>query len=144
MLLNERNKAWRAHFLFTLNKDANIHSQIIAQSMQSSRMNSNAAAIVGSTATVKATVFFCALKSRSFPCRLIWNRLHIVMRIQQHGWRILINNMRANNFPRSWCSIWICRLHHASIYTHSAHFFSHELSRRLHMVGRNAFSRYCA
>ena len=104
-------------------------------------MNGNSAAIVRAAATIQAPIYLGSFKRIRVPLACIWNRLNIVMSVEQNSWSIWIYNSRSNNLECAWSAIWILRLLNASINAHFAQYSSNVFSRSAHMIPSNAFSR---
>ena len=104
-------------------------------------MDGDAAAIVGRAAPVQAGVDYSADERVGVPCAGVGYRLHIVMRVQKHGWRILIDNLRTNDFPSARGTIRIVGLHHLGVYANLAELFGHKFGGSFHMIRGDAFCR---
>ena len=139
MLLDEGNEAWRSHFLFAFDEDLDIDLQIVAERLQCAGMNGDSAAIIGRAASVQAGVDYRADEWVGVPYAGIGHRLHVVMRVQQHGWSVDIDDFRTDDLPSARRAIGIVRLHHMRIDTYLVQLFGHELRGLFHMIRGNAF-----
>jgi hypothetical protein len=102
-------------------------------------MNGDSAAIIGRAASVQACVDYRADEWVGVPYAGIGHRLHVVMRVQQHGWSVDIDDFRTDDLPSARRAIGIVRLHHMRIDTYLVQLFGHELRGLFHMIRGNAF-----
>ena len=101
-------------------------------------MDGDSATIIRGSATIQTRVDFSADERVGVPHVRIRNRLHIVMRIQQHRRRVLADILGTDDLPSARRAVGIVRLHYLRIDTNLAQQISHELRGTLHMVRGDA------
>ena len=101
-------------------------------------MDGDSATIIRGSATIQTRVDFSADERVGVPHARIRNRLHIVMRIQQHRRRVLADILGTDDLPSARRAVGIVRLHYLRIDTNLAQQISHELRGTLHMVRGDA------
>ena len=102
-------------------------------------MDGDSATIIRGSATIQTRVDFSADERVGVPHVRIRNRLHIVMRIQQHRRRVLADILGTDDLPSARRAVGIVRLHHLRIDADLAQQVRHELRGTLHMIGGDAF-----
>ena len=136
--LDEGNEAWRAHLLFAFDEHFDIDVEVVAQSLQRTGVDGDAAAVIGGATAVKTAVDFGGHERVGVPLGRVRNRLHVVMGVEQHGGGVRRNDMRADDLPCARSAVGIGSLDHLGIHTHEAQFVCHEFSGALHMFGGDA------
>ena len=122
MSLDEGNEAWRAHLLFAFDEHFDIDVEVVAQGLQCTGVDGDAAAVIGGATAVEAAVDFGGHERVGVPLGRVRNRLHVVMGIEQHGGGVRRNDMRADDLPCARSAVGIGSLNHLGIHTHEAQF----------------------
>ena len=136
---DEGDEAARAHFLFSFEEHFDIDVQVIAERMERARVDGDAAAVVAGAAPVKAVAHLGGGEGVvDTPVRRIRRGLHIVVRVQEHGGRFRVDDMRADDLPRARGAVRVGGLFDMRIDTDLAHFAGDEFSRTLHMLAGDA------
>ena len=140
MILDERDEARRAHLLLAFDEDLDVHAKIVAQRLQRAGVNGNATAVVRGATAVQPAVDLGADERIGVPHAGIRHRLHVMMRVQQHGGRVRVDDPGADDFPCAGGAVRIMRLRDLGVHAHLAHLFGHEFGGTLHMIRCYAMS----
>ena len=135
MRFDERNEAARAHFLFAFEEHFDVDVQVIAERLERARMDGYAAAVVARAAPVEAVAHLGGGEGVvDVPVRRIRGGLHIMVRVQEHGGRFRVDDMRADDLPCARGAVRVGGLFDMRVDTDLAHFAGDEFSRTLHML----------
>ncbi len=101
-------------------------------------MNRDAAAVIGGAASVQTVADLRADEGIGVPCAGVRHRLHVVMRVQQHGRRVFGDDARANDLPGARGAVGIVGLHHLGVDADLPELVGHEFRGTPHMVRGDA------
>ena len=125
---DEGDEAARAHFLFSFEEHFDIDVQVIAERMERARVDGDAAAVVAGAAPVKAVAHLGGGEGVvDTPVRRIRRGLHIVVRVQEHGGCIRVDDMRSDDLPCARRAVRVGGLFDMRVDADFAHFGGNEL-----------------
>ncbi len=85
VLLQQARQRLRAELLLALDEDDHAHRQVVTEGAQGSDVRHDAGLVVGGAAAEQPPVAFGGLKRVGEPDGRVADRLHVMVRIQQHG-----------------------------------------------------------
>lgn len=139
MLFDEWDETRRAHLLLAFDEHLDIDLQIVAERLERTGMNGYATAIIGGSTAIQSRTNLRADEWIGIPSTFVGHRLYVMMCIQQHGRSMLVNDLRADDLPRTWCAIGIMGLHHLCVNADLSQLLGHEFGGTPHMFGGDAF-----
>ena len=137
--LDERDEARRAHLLLAFDEHLDIDLELVAERLQRTGVDGDAAAVVGRATAEQAVADLRGHERLGLPHARVRNRLHVMVRIQQYGRGFRIHDARADDLPGTGGAVGVVRLGHLGVDADKAQLLGHEFGGTAHLLAGDAF-----